>query len=159
MSGKPTPDEALNHVGEFHERLNQAKFDTETSRDKALVLIVGGALTVSFAFITSLVDHHTPIRIGWLEWAWVAWVASLVIHLVGYSVSVHAASHVLNALSEGKWDEVESRMRRGRWIEPFNIAVMALSIAGFILFGYFALGNVERMATNGESKTESCIQL
>jgi hypothetical protein len=158
MSDEPlTSKEALRHVGKFQEHLNKAKFDVETNRDKALVLIVGGSLTISFAFVRSLVEH-APIRVGWLEAAWIAWLAALILHLIGFSVSVHAASHVLNALSEGKWDEVLPRMRRGRWIEPFNVAVMVLSIAGFICFGYFALGNTERMATNGESKTESCIQ-
>jgi hypothetical protein len=43
-------------VGEYQESLSKAKCEQETQRDKTLVLISGGVLTVSFAFIATFVE-------------------------------------------------------------------------------------------------------
>jgi hypothetical protein len=60
-------DEALRHVGARQDSLTWAKFEPETQRDKTLVLISGGALTVSFAFISALIEHGKVVRLRWLE--------------------------------------------------------------------------------------------
>jgi len=51
-----SPKETAILVGEHQGTLAKAKFKIETERDRAILLITGGALTVSFAYVPTLFD-------------------------------------------------------------------------------------------------------
>lgn len=138
--GKPTFDEAEKLAGAWQESLVQSKFKQETERDKALVIISGGALTVSFAFITSLLEHGTLVRLSWLVASWCMWVGVLILTLVAYTVSIRSYNTVIDALSVGDWAKAQKRPLLAHVVEPLNITMAALTVGGFIAFGYFAVG-------------------
>jgi hypothetical protein len=133
-------------VEKYHDQLNRAKFEMETQRDRTLVLITGGALTVSFAYIPTMLDKGPVLALAWLIAAWVLWVATLVLTLTNYTLSVQMYSAVLNALSNGDY----SRVSEGHWaqkvVEPVNIASIVLMVLGFCAFGRFAILNLERVS-------------
>ena|SRR5436190_22702697 len=122
------PDEAARVAGQYQDSLTKAKFEQETQRDKTLVLVSGGALTVSFAFISSLLEHGKLIRLEWLVRAWVAWVAVLILTVVGYTMSIATYKQVIDALSKGDWDRAHQTPRLARFIEPLNGIVAVLAV-------------------------------
>jgi len=133
-------------VEKYHDQLNRAKFDIETQRDKTLVLITGGALTVSFAFVPALLDKGLVLALSMLIVAWCLWVGTLVLTLTNYTLSVHMYSAVLEALSTDDYDRVSRGHWAQKWVEKLNVASIVLMVLGFCAFGRFAIVNLERGA-------------
>lgn len=133
-------------VEKYHDLLNRAKFDIETQRDKTLVLITGGALTVSFAFVPALLDKGLVLALSMLIVAWCLWVGTLVLTLMNYTLSVHMYSAVLEALSTDDYDRVSRGHWAQKWVEKLNVASIVLMVLGFCAFGRFAIVNLERGA-------------
>lgn len=149
--------EAEKAAAEYQNALARAQFEQETQRDKTLVLISGGALTVSFAFISTLVEHGKIIRLWWLIAAWIAWVAVLVLTVVGYTLSIGNYRYVVNALSRGDWANARRTPKLSNYIEPLNVTVSILAVCGFILFGYFAIGTLQRISNDQSQTTGSSV--
>jgi len=118
-------------------------FNQETERDRTVVLITGGALTVSFAFITSFVEHHGLARLNWLIAAWISWVAALILAIIAYLLSVSGYKFRIAALSEGRWDDAHKLPYASKLVEPANYLVTIAMILGFVCFGYFSIGNLQ----------------
>jgi hypothetical protein len=53
--------ESLQEITAYQTRPTEKKFEQETHRDKNLILIVGGALTVSFAYTSSLASTYDRV--------------------------------------------------------------------------------------------------
>lgn len=143
----PSPEQiraAEQAVEKHHDSLNRAKFEIETQRDKTLVLITGGALTVSFAFVSTLIDKGPVLALSMLIGAWFLWVVMLVVTVTNYTLSVHMYSAVLAALSDGDYPRVSRGHWAQKWVEPLNIAGIVLMVLGFCAFGRFAIVNLER---------------
>ena len=138
--------QAMENAAKYQDSLARAKFDQETQRDKTLVLISGGALTVSFAFLSTLVEHRVSVRLHWLIAAWIAWVAVLIFTVFGYTLSIRNYNYVISALSRGEWGKAREVPKLTKVIEPLNIAVSVSAVLGFTFFGYFAIGVLERVS-------------
>jgi len=123
----------------YQGELSRSKFEQETQRDKTLVLLAGGALTVSFAFISSLVEHSRLFPVRWLISAWTAWVLALVTTLAAYTLSIRVYNQVIGFLSRGQWSAARKTPKLAKYIEPLNIAACALVVWGFIGFGWFTI--------------------
>jgi hypothetical protein len=147
-SGIPDAFEAAKLAAEYQASLAANKFAQETQRDKTLVLVSGGALTVSFAFISTLIEHGAIIRLCSLTLAWVAWVGVLIFTIIGYGLSISDYTHVIEALSKGEWEKARQPPKFSKIIQPLNHFVSVLAVCGFILFGYFAIGNLTRMSND-----------
>jgi hypothetical protein len=135
--------EALKAVSDYQAQLATAMFNQETERDRTIVLITAGALTVSFAFITSFVEHHGLSRLNWLIAAWASWVAALILAIIAYSLSISGYKSRIAALSEGRWDDVRKLPRASKLAEPANYLVTIAMILGFVCFGFFSIGNLQ----------------
>lgn len=134
--------EAKRLVAKYQDKLNKALFEQETNRDKTLVLISGGALTVSFAFVTTLVGHPPILRIWWLVGSWAAWVGALMVTIASYSISIYAFHRRTRALAAGDYERAREDHWSGKCIEPVNILTSVLTVIGFVVFGVFVIGNV-----------------
>jgi hypothetical protein len=146
--------EALQRAHDYQMELSRLRFKQETERDRSLVLVSGGALTVSFAFISTFLEHHALTLLWWLIGGWIAWTASLATAIIAYSLSIAAFGVTIEALSKGEWAKVRNQPPAARWIEPINRVTGALVIAGFVSFGYFAIGNLAKEA-HGQVKAEA----
>jgi hypothetical protein len=135
--------EALKGLSDYQAQLATALFNQETERDRTIVLITAGALTVSFAFITSFVEHHGLSRLNWLIAAWASWVAALILAIIAYSLSISGYKSRIAALSEGRWDDVRKLPRASKLAEPANYLVTIAMILGFVCFGFFSIGNLQ----------------
>jgi hypothetical protein len=76
----------------------------------------------------------------------------LVGALAGYTISIYANTAMLEAMSDGKYDLDVITPSYGKYIEPVNIAVMAMVLLGFVAFGAFALGNLNGNKEEGEEE-------
>jgi hypothetical protein len=137
-SSKISVAQAKRLVLKHFEQLSELHSRQETDRDKTLVLITGGALTVSFAFVSSLIEHTHFSGLRLLLGAWIAWAAALVVILIGYQVSLSAIKRRINRLAA----EDYAGSRIVPWwaysIEPLNVAGSVACILGFIFFTIFA---------------------
>jgi len=156
-------DEAQRVVDDFTKQLQETKFDQESKRDQLAALITGGALTVSFAFVTSLRDEGMLVWMPALATAWILWAVALVGSLVGYTMSIRASERILAGLSTGNYDLDAITPHWARHIEPVNIGVLVCVVLGFVFFGSFALRNLnhgqetirqEKSQKEGVSKAE-----
>jgi uncharacterized membrane protein len=148
-------DDGLKRADKYQMELSRLKFKQETERDRTLVLVSGGALTVSFAFIATFLEHHALTLLGWLIGGWIAWTASLAATVIGYSLSIALFGARIEALSKAEWAEARKQSPAERWIEPVNWITGILVIVGFISFGYFAIGNLARESPHGQVKAEA----
>jgi hypothetical protein len=139
-----SPDEARAKVEAYFDKVQSARMDQESKRDAAMLAIIGGALTVSAAFVPSMMEHsgRSLVAVGYLLASWVIWGCALVVHLVGYTLSIHANRYICEKLAAGQFMRSELHPSWGRFIEPINWAVMVLMVAGFIAFGIFAFNNL-----------------
>jgi hypothetical protein len=96
-------DEALRLARDHQNVLARSKFEQEAERDRSLILISGGALTVTFAFISAFVEHHQLVALGWLIAAWIGWVCALAVTLAAYSLSISVFKVIIDALSCADW--------------------------------------------------------
>jgi hypothetical protein len=126
----------------YYKTVQEAKRDEEKSRDQAVLLIVGGALTLSFQLVASLLERRPLIAIGWLTAAWIVWSLALMGTLINYSLSISSHEHILNKLSAGTYDRASLVPKSVKWIPVLNQLVTAGTVAGFFLFGIFALRNL-----------------
>ena len=145
--------EALRIVAAFQGEIQKLKTDQETRRDQLAVLIAGGALTASFAFVPSLLERTDLILLWALVISWVFWAGALIGSLIGYTVSIGASHHALQRLSNGQTDWETLYPGYHKWIEPLNLLVIALVVSGFLFFGIFSYGNLRHA---NEANTKSC---
>jgi hypothetical protein len=148
---KLTQEEALVLIGKHQDSLVKARFKIETERDRALLLITGGALTVSFAYVPTLVDKGYVVALWALIAAWLVWVVTLVWGLLGHTVSVRVYTEQINKLAGAQWLGAQKEPWLAKHIELLNKLGISLLVLGFMFFGYFAISNLERV-TNGEQK-------
>jgi hypothetical protein len=145
---------ATSAVDAYHDKVQQAKRDEETKRDQAVLLVVGGALTLSFQLVASLLEHGSLVYVPWLAAAWIVWTLALIGALVSYALSISAHQHILLQLGKGNYDPSTFTSDAGNWVPRANNLVMIGAVVGFFLFGIFALRNlvVERPVNLTTSK-------
>jgi hypothetical protein len=54
----------------FFAEVQKEKRDEVKVRDQAVLLILGGALTLSFQLVASMLEKRVLVDIGWLAAAW-----------------------------------------------------------------------------------------
>jgi hypothetical protein len=108
----------MREAGQWQAEWKKAKFEQETQRDKTLVLIVGGALTVSFPVGIGLAEHGVSLPLGWLIAAWVCWIPVLMLALLNYTLSIHVYQQAIDPLSRGDWAKAQEVPRLAKVIEP-----------------------------------------
>lgn len=148
MSNKE--DAARRVVDEYFANVQTAKREEESKRDQALLLIVGGAFTISFPFVSSLREHGELVCVGYLKFAWFAWAVALVAALVSYECSIRGHEHVMNRLSAQQYDPAGFESVWSRALAIVNPLAMAATVVGFLAFAGFALPNVTTVPTPTE---------
>jgi hypothetical protein len=146
----------IEQLREYFNALQAARTDQESARDSALLLIIGGALTVSAAFVPSMMERLGALRaVPLLEWAWGLWIAALFLHLLGFTVSIQANRHMCRRLNARDLNLEDLKNFWNLVIDISNALVMVLAVAGFITFGIFTYRNLDQRVINGQSKEKS----
>jgi len=100
----------------------------QTSFDRTVIALSGGALAISFAFIEKLIETGTPQSLSALKVAWVAWIASLACVLISHYFSALA---MRRAIKQADMDKVWFGGHPGG---GYEVAILILNAAGGLLF-------------------------
>src|SRR5262249_13434845 len=139
----------LEQLVAYHKELQESLREHETKFDNAVLLVAGGALTVSAAFLPgSPTPFHAKTA---LVLAWGAWTACLATGIGGHLVGARATKRVLGLLEKREYDPgVLAAGWAARFVEPLNYATYALLVAGFVAFGVFTFANVDFGGQRGQ---------
>jgi len=142
-------DAALDYFTLLQERLvhQESQFDT------AVLLIAGGAFTVSAAFVPQI--HGSLQCESALAVSWVAWALCLLVSISSFLFSAHCSTVIIQRINDGVRDRDKLEYAPARWIPRINYTAFALLLIGFIGFGLFTFGNLKfEGAIHVESKKE-----
>jgi hypothetical protein len=125
---------------QYRDLLNDLETAAQAEYDRLIVVLSGGALGVSFAFVHQFVgDAHPVIWPTGLVAAWTCWVFSLASMLLSHWFSAAAMRAAIEQIDSGE------RMRPGihaSAVKILNIAAGALFIAGALITVWFVSLNV-----------------
>lgn len=142
MVDKPNTAREQAAVARYQEKLQDRVTAIETEFDAALLLVAGGAVSVSAAIVTSF--ETTLSQPGWLLAAWWSWGLCLLFLLSGHQVSTYAHKRTLSLIDAGEYD---LNKLLGGWaaksIPWINGATFVLLVLGFLTFGQFLYSNLD----------------
>jgi len=133
-------DETLREYRKELERLEQA---SQSSYDRTILSLSGGALAVSFAFVRDVVGSGSVQGSSWLFSGWLAWAAAIVFVLFSHLTSHAALRTAVRQLdAETLWDE-----RPGGWSDVltkiYNVLGGVMFVAGIVLVARFVWLNLQ----------------
>lgn len=115
---------------------------SQTTFDRTVLTLSGGALGVSFTFVEQFIGSGPAARSGFLLAAWMAWTASLAIILLSHYFSTLAIRATIEQVDAGKIYEE----RPGRWYDTAvkwaNLLGALLFILGVIFVVVFSMSNL-----------------
>ena len=111
----------------YRDHLVLAEQKAQEDFDKTVIALSGGALGISFAFVSDIVGTDELAKASLLYWAWTSWASSLISVLFSYFFSHLALRKAINQVDEKKL--YEKRIGAG-----YNVATAFLNILGAILF-------------------------
>lgn len=134
-------------VARYQEKLQDRVTAIETEFDSALLLVAGGAISVSAAIVSSFdTKLSEPV---WLLAAWWSWGLCLLFLLSGHQVSAYAHKRTLRLIDAGEYDlKVLLAGWAAKAIPWINGITFALLVFGFIAFGKFLYSNLDFRSGN-----------
>jgi len=127
---------------EYRRMLETLKQESQRLYDKAVLSLSGGALGISFAFVSNIVGDSPVVLPGWLLTAWVLWglsVTSVLFSFYFSNLALRKAIHqvdngtIQNELPGGLYDRVTAVL---------NAAGGLLFLFGVISIIIFVSGNI-----------------
>lgn len=112
---------------EYRRTLETLERESQQSYDKAVLTLSGGALGISFAFVSNIFGKSPVICPGWLLTAWISWGVSVTAILFSFFFSNLALRKAI--------DQVDNKTIRGeRPGGSFDMVTAILNAAGGLLF-------------------------
>jgi hypothetical protein len=136
---------------EHFKTLQNRVFEIESRFDNALLLVAGGAFTVSAAVVQNLAEATAG---GALISAWCSWAVCLTLCVGGHLLSTRCHNRQLSLMAAEKYDQVGSRDFGDRCIPWTNYGAFFTLIVGFIAFGVFTFSNINFGGADGQGKEE-----
>ncbi len=121
-------------IDEYRKMLIEMEQRMQTSYDKAVMTLSGGALGISLAFTRDIADKASLKSTGWLLTAWILWGLSITIILASFFTSSLAIRKAIRQTDEqsiyrefagGVFNRITS------WMNPLA--------GGFFFFGIVAI--------------------
>ncbi|MBU0586612.1 hypothetical protein KJ780_03800, partial [Candidatus Micrarchaeota archaeon] len=118
----------------YRRTLETLKQESQRSYDKAVLSLSGGALGISFAFISKFIGDSQVVCPGWLLTAWISWGISITSILFSFYFSNIALRKAINQVDSGT---IQSERPGGL----FDKVTATLNAFGGILFliGVFSI--------------------
>ena len=143
-SDKPvSQDQFSKDRKQYRTALSALEQKSQAEYDRLVVLLSGGALGISFAFVEGFIGDDPP-RVLWaLMVAWFAWVCSLASVLFSHFFSVKALRTTVKQVDDGKVYTERIGGTFDRFVEWLNISGGITFILGALLAGVFVWYNLE----------------
>ena len=126
---------------EYRRQLIALEQKAQESYDKTLLTLSGGALGLSFAFVTTLVQRGSMRVSGLLIGAWFSWALSLATTLTSHLTSQAAIRRAIKDFDSGRPVERPG----GRYdllTVVLNVGAGVLFIVGVVFAGFFVWRNI-----------------
>lgn len=140
--------EASTAISEYRALLTKLEQEAQSTFDKTVLTLSGGALGLSFAFTKDVVGVHNVIHTNFLLAAWTGWGLSATSVLVSFFTSHLALRKAISQLDEGKFATDSEKMERpGGWYDGLtkwlNGAGLALFLCGLTAMMCFLFCNLK----------------
>jgi hypothetical protein len=126
-------------LGQYRALLAKLEVQSQTSYDKAILTLSGGALGVTVTFIEKVVKNPVALEIA--LGSWICWSVSLTCVLYSFYASTKALRHAILKLDKGELDPDEPGGWAGRGTEVLNFASGFFFLAGTFMFVLFMYRN------------------
>ena len=136
-----TPDQ-LSRLAEYRQAMVVAEQKSQDDYDKTLVTLSGGALAISFAFLTDIVGPGSVVAPSLLAISWICWAASVAAVLVSYYLSRLALRKAIEQCDDRTiFDCPSPGARYAKGVRALNLGSGALFLIGVIAMSIFILWN------------------
>lgn len=136
---------------EYRDHLINAAQKSQEDYDKTIIILSGGALGISFAFLKDIVGPGPLAHTGYVFAAWLFWGGSLFAVLSSFFVSDMALRRAIKQVDAGLIYE----QRRGGWLDYLTAVLNALGgllfLAGVVIMSLFIWFNLEAINVRKES--------
>ena len=141
--GAPQEGEGLpEHLKDYREQLVALEQQSQSSFDRTLLTLSGGALGVSFAFVKDFLSGATPVRVPLLVGAWACWVGSLALVLASHYFSVLATRTAIKQVDAGRIYGQPPGRAFGALTDWLNVVGGLAFIAGLVFIALFVNANL-----------------
>lgn len=143
-------------VAEYRQHLVSAEQKSQDDYDKAVVLLSGGALGVSFAFVKDIVGSGGVFVPSLLVCAWTLWALSAAAVLSSYFVSRLALRRTIRQCDQGTIFECKTPGEHFTWLlRCFNVISGLLFIIGVFAMCLFVYFNTPKERLHDRHPTSS----
>jgi hypothetical protein len=137
---------------DYRKMLIECEQKSQEQYDKAVIVLSGGALAISIAFVKDIIGEHTPVYTIFLAFAWGAWGVSLACVLFSFWFSSVALRKTIVQVDARRPHQSITSPGDGwtsilKWL---NFAGGALFVAGAAFLFVFAYHNLN--AGDGDSR-------
>jgi len=140
---KSVRDPQADRLPDYRKVLEQRLAEVSAEYGKAVITLSGGALAVSFAFVTDLVPDPIPSTVWRLWLAWLSFGTSLASILLAMLTATFALRHAIKQVDDGTIDSDDVPGRwRSRVTSALNVSAIITFFAGIFFLAYFALTNL-----------------
>lgn len=121
------------NLREYRNQLINLLGKAEEAIDRSLLSLSGGALGISFAFISDIVNIKIAENKSYLFCSWVCWVVSIIATLVSMYLSPFALRKTIDQVDNGSINEQHPGGTYDHMIKVLN-ALGIISFLGGIIF-------------------------
>jgi uncharacterized membrane protein YjfL (UPF0719 family) len=132
-----------NQMKEYRQHLVLAGKDAQQDFDKTVFAFSGGAIGISFAFVTDIVKPDAMLAPSQLILAWGSWTVSLVCVLLSYYFSTLALRKAVKQIDQGKLSKEHAGGfydTATAWLNPAGALFFILGLIFMICFVKLNLG-------------------
>lgn len=130
---------AASHLAQYRAALVQLEERSQAAFDKTLLTLSGGALGVSFAFVSRFLGDRLAVALGWLVGAWGCWIVSLGVVLCSHYFSTLAVRQAIKRVDAGH----SPGRFLDRLVAVLNAAGGVLFLVGLLAVAVFVKSNLE----------------
>ena len=120
--------------------LLEAEKESQGQYDKTVLALAGGAIGISFAFLTDIVGG-TPEHVGWVLTAWITWACSIATCLLSFGASTLAFRKAIKQFVSGQLTNLGGGWKLTTSI--LNVAAGVLLMAGILFLVIFVAKNLQ----------------
>lgn len=128
-------------VPAYRDHLVKAREKAQADFDKTLLSLSGGALGITFAFVSNFIDSNPIVYPGLLVFAWSSWGISAVCVLFSFYMSHWSLDNTIQEIDKGRL-----RYRPGGWAarvtQGFNFFGGAMFFVGVVVTAVFVYWNL-----------------
>ena len=128
-------------LAEYRAHLLELEHKAQTSFDRTVLTLSGGALGISFAFVRDFIGTESVSDVGFLVGAWAGWIASLTMVLLSHYFSTLALRRAIEQVDAGTIYNEQVGGHYDVFVKWLNGLGGLSFVIGLVLIGFFVISN------------------